>query len=108
MVRFKRVFNTAGIFDLATDADGRWSVEKFKGLLVQLERECNVIAKETRRGKGNIIVCSSDVATALTAAGMLDYAPALSTSLNVDDTGNTFAGVLNGRTKVLHRPICGC
>ena len=95
---------TAGIFDLATDADGRWSVEKFKGLLVQLERECNVIAKETRRGKGNIIVCSSDVATALTAAGMLDYAPALSTSLNVDDTGNTFAGVLNGRTKVFIDP----
>ena len=90
---------TAGIFDLATDADGRWSVEKFKGLLVQLEREANVIAKETRRGKGNVIVCSSDVATALTAAGMLDYAPALSTSLNVDDTGNTFAGVLNGRIK---------
>jgi hypothetical protein len=95
---------TAGIFDLATDADGRWSVEKFKGLLVQLERECNVIAKETRRGKGNVIVCSSDVATALTAAGMLDYAPALSTSLNVDDTGNTFAGVLNGRTKVFIDP----
>jgi len=95
---------TAGIFDLATDADGRWSVEKFKGLLVQLEREANVIAKETRRGKGNVIVCSSDVATALTAAGMLDYAPALSTSLNVDDTGNTFAGVLNGRTKVFIDP----
>ena len=95
---------TAGIFDLATDADGRWSVEKFKGLLVQLERECNVIAKETRRGKGNIVICSSDVATALTAAGMLDYAPALSTSLNVDDTGNTFAGVLNGRTKVFIDP----
>jgi len=95
---------TAGIFDLATDADGRWSVEKFKGLLVQLERECNVIAKETRRGKGNFIICSSDVATALTAAGMLDYAPALSTSLNIDDTGNTFAGVLNGRTKVYIDP----
>jgi hypothetical protein len=95
---------TLGIFDLATDADGRWSVEKFKGLLVQLERECNVIAKETRRGKGNIVICSSDVATALTAAGMLDYAPALSTSLNVDDTGNTFAGVLNGRTRVYIDP----
>ena len=95
---------TRGIFDLATDADGRWSVEKFKGLLVQLERECNVIAKETRRGKGNFIICSSDVATALVAAGMLDYAPALSTSLNVDDTGNTFAGVLNGRTKVYIDP----
>ena len=95
---------TGGIFDLATDADGRWSVEKFKGLLVQLERECNVIAKETRRGKGNFIICSSDVATALTAAGMLDYAPALNTSLNVDDTGNTFAGVLNGRTRVYIDP----
>ena len=95
---------TAGIFDLSTDADGRWSVEKFKGLLVQLEREANVIAKETRRGKGNIVVCSSDVATALVAAGMLDYAPALSTSLQVDDTGNTFAGVLNGRTRVYIDP----
>jgi len=95
---------TKGIFDLSTDADGRWSVEKFKGLVVQLERECNVIAKQTRRGKGNMIICSSDVATALTAAGMLDYSPALSTSLNVDDTGSTFAGVLNGRTKVYIDP----
>tara|TARA_R110002126_G_scaffold164368_3_gene312279 strand:- start:139 stop:810 length:672 start_codon:yes stop_codon:yes gene_type:complete len=93
-----------GIFDLATDADGRWSVEKFKGLMVQLEREANVIAKETRRGKGNILICSSDVATALTAAGMLDYTPAISASLNVDDTGNTFAGVLNGRMKVYIDP----
>lgn len=98
--------NTAinGVFDLRTDADGRWSVEKFKGLLVQLDRECNVIAKETRRGKGNIVICSSDVATALVASGMLDYAPALSTSLQVDDTGNTFAGVLNGRIKVYIDP----
>jgi len=95
---------TAGIFDLSTDADGRWSAEKFKGLIVQLEREANVIAKETRRGKGNFIICSSDVASALAASGMLDYAPALSTSLNVDDTGNTFAGVLNGRTKVYIDP----
>ena len=95
---------TQGIFDFSTDADGRWSVEKFKGLLVQLEREANVIAKETRRGKGNIVVCSSDVATALVAAGMLDYAPALSTNLQVDDTGNTFAGVLNGRTRVYIDP----
>jgi hypothetical protein len=95
---------TAGIFDLSTDADGRWSVEKFKGLIVQLEREANVIAKETRRGKGNVIICSSDVATALVAAGMLDYTPALSTNLNVDDTGNTFAGVLNGRTRVYIDP----
>jgi len=95
---------TNGIFDLSTDADGRWSVEKFKGLVVQLEREANVIAKETRRGKGNVVICSSDVASALHAAGMLDYAPALSTALNVDDTGNTFAGVLNGRTKVYIDP----
>jgi len=96
--------STKGIFDLSTDADGRWSVEKFKGLIVQLEREANVIAKETRRGKGNMIICSSDVATALVAAGMLDYTPALSTNLQVDDTGNTFAGVLNGRTKVYIDP----
>jgi len=95
---------TKGIFDLSTDADGRWSVEKFKGLIVQLERECNVIAKETRRGKGNIVICSSDVATALVSAGMLDYTPALSTNLQVDDTGNTFAGVLNGRTRVYIDP----
>lgn len=93
-----------GIFDLSTDADGRWSVEKFKGLVVQLEREANIIAKQTRRGKGNFILCSSDVATALVAAGMLDYTPSLSTSLQVDDTGNTFAGVLNGRTKVYIDP----
>jgi len=98
--------NTAinGIFDLSTDADGRWSVEKFKGLMMQIEREANVIAKETRRGKGNFILCSSDVASALAASGMLDYTPALSTNLNVDDTGNTFAGVLNGRTKVYIDP----
>ena len=93
-----------GIFDLSTDADGRWSVEKFKGLLVQLDREANVVAKETRRGKGNFVLCSSDVASALAASGALDYAPALSTNLNVDDTGNTFAGVLNGRTKVYIDP----
>ena len=95
---------TAGIFDLATDADGRWSVEKFKGLILQIEREANTIAKETRRGKGNFIICSSDVASALAASGMLDYAPAMSTNLNVDDTGNTFAGVLNGRTRVYIDP----
>ncbi len=98
--------NTAvnGIFDLQTDADGRWSVEKFKGLIVQLEREANTIAKETRRGRGNFIITSSDVASALSATGMLDYAPAMSTNLNVDDTGNTFAGVLNGRTRVYIDP----
>tara|TARA_B110000503_G_scaffold122791_1_gene187753 strand:+ start:2788 stop:4119 length:1332 start_codon:yes stop_codon:yes gene_type:complete len=95
---------TKGIFNLSTDADGRWSAEKFKGLGVQLDREANVIAKETRRGKGNFIVCSSDVATALAASGMLDYAPALATNLNVDDTGSTFAGVLNGRTRVYIDP----
>jgi len=95
---------TQGIFDLSTDADGRWSVEKIKGLIVQIEREANVIAKETRRGKGNFIICSSDVASALAASGMLDYAPAMSTSLNVDDTGNTFAGVLNGRMRVYIDP----
>ena len=95
---------TPGTFDLVTDADGRWSVEKFKGLIVQIEREANVIAKETRRGKGNFLLVSSDVATALVAAGMLDYTPALSANLNVDDTGNTFAGVLNGRTKVYIDP----
>ena len=93
-----------GIFNLSTDADGRWSVEKFKGLIVQLDREANVIAKETRRGKGNFIVCSSDVASALHASGMLDYSPALSTSLNVDDTGSTFAGVLNGKMRVYIDP----
>ena len=98
--------NTAinGIFNVQTDADGRWSVEKFKGLVLQIERECNTIAKETRRGKGNFIICSSDVASALNAAGMLDYSPAMSTSLNVDDTGNTFAGVMNGRTRVYIDP----
>jgi hypothetical protein len=93
-----------GIFDLSGDADGRWSAEKFKGLVVQLDREANVIAKQTRRGKGNIVICSSDVATALSASGMLDYTPAMSTTLQVDDTGNTFAGVLNGRTKVYIDP----
>ena len=94
----------SGIFDVATDSDGRWMVEKFKGLIMQLEREANVIAKETRRGKGNFVLCSSDVASALAAAGLLDYTPALSANLNVDDTGNTFAGVLNGRLKVYIDP----
>ena len=98
--------NTAvnGIFNVQTDADGRWSVEKFKGLILQIERESNIIAKETRRGKGNFIVCSSDVASALAAAGMMDYTPAMSTNLNVDDTGNTFAGTINGRTRVYIDP----
>jgi Major capsid protein Gp23 len=96
---------TAGRFDLDVDANGRWSVEKFKGLMFQVEREANQIAKSTRRGKGNIIICSSDVASALQMAGVLDYAPALnSNNLQVDDTGNTFAGVLNGRIKVYIDP----
>ena len=96
---------TAGVFDLDTDSNGRWSVEKFKGLMFQLEREANQIAKQTRRGKGNIVICSSDVASALQMAGVLDYAPALnSNNLQVDDTGNTFAGVLNGRLRVYIDP----
>ena len=96
---------TAGVFDLDVDANGRWSVEKFKGLMFQIEREANQIAKNTRRGKGNIIICSSDVASALQMAGVLDYTPALnSNNLQVDDTGNTFAGVLNGRMKVYIDP----
>ena len=93
-----------GIFNLSSDADGRWSAEKFKGLTVQIDREANVIAKETRRGKGNVVICSSDVATALAAAGSLDYSPAISNNLQVDDTGNTFAGVLNGRVRVYIDP----
>ena len=96
---------TVGIFDLDTDSNGRWSVEKFKDLMFQLERDANQIAKDTRRGKGNIILCSSDVASALQMAGVLDYAPALnSNNLNPDDTGNTFAGVLNGRFRVYIDP----
>ena len=95
---------TAGTFDLDVDANGRWSVERFKGLVFQIEREANQIAKSTRRGKGNVMICGSDVASALQMAGVLDYTPALSANLNVDDTGNTFAGVLNGRTKVYVDP----
>jgi len=97
-----------GVFDLDVDSNGRWSVEKFKGLMFQIEREANAIAKNTRRGKGNVIVCSSDVASALQMAGVLDYAPALnSNNLQVDDTGNTFAGVLNGRFRVYIDPYAG-
>jgi len=95
---------TAGIFDLDTDSNGRWSVERFKGLMFQVEREANSIAQRTRRGKGNILITSSDVASALQMAGVLDYAPALNNNLNVDDTGNTFAGILNGRYKVYIDP----
>jgi hypothetical protein len=94
----------AGIFDLNQDADGRWSVEKFKGLLFQIEREANAIAKATRRGKGNMLLCSSDVASALAMAGVLDYNPALQNNITADDTGNTFAGVLNGKMKVYIDP----
>jgi len=94
----------AGIFDLDTDSNGRWSVERFKGLMFQVEREANVIAQRTRRGRGNMIICSSDVASALQMAGVLDYAPALNNNLNVDDTGNTFAGILNGKYKVYIDP----
>ena len=95
---------TAGIFDLDTDSNGRWSVEKFKGLMFALERDANAIGQQTRRGKGNLILCSADVASALQMAGVLDYAPALQNNLNVDDTTTTFAGVLNGRYKVYVDP----
>ena len=96
----------AGQFDLDTDSNGRWMVEKIKGLAFQLEREANTIAKLTRRGKGNVVICSSDVASALAMAGLLDYNPALQgqTNLTVDDTGNTFAGTLFGRIKVYVDP----
>ena len=94
----------AGQFDLDIDSNGRWSVEKFKGLLFQIERDANAIAQRTRRGKGNIILCSADVASALTMAGVLDYTPALNANLNVDDTGNTFAGTLQGKYKVYIDP----
>lgn len=95
----------AGEFDLDVDSNGRWSVEKFKGLLFQIEREANAIYQTTRRGKGNFIVCSADVASALAMAGVLDYAPALSTDLKVDEASSTFAGVLNGRYKVYVDPF---
>jgi len=95
---------TAGVFDLDIDSNGRWSVEKFKGLLFQIERDANAIAQRTRRGKGNIIMCSADVASALTMAGVLDYTPALNANLNVDDTGNTFAGTLQGKFRVYIDP----
>ena len=95
---------TTGTFNLDVDSNGRWMVEKFKGLLFQIEREANQIAKATRRGKGNVLICSSDVASALSMAGVLDYTPALSANLQVDDTGNTFAGVINGRIRVYIDP----
>ena len=95
---------TAGTFDLDVDSNGRWSVEKFKGLIFQIERDANAIAQQTRRGKGNMVLCSADVASALTMAGVLDYTPALNANLNVDDTGNTFAGVLAGKFRVYIDP----
>jgi hypothetical protein len=95
---------TAGTFDLDVDSNGRWSVEKFKGLIFQIERDANAIAQRTRRGKGNMILCSADVASALTMAGVLDYTPALNANLNVDDTGNTFAGILQGKYRVYIDP----
>jgi len=98
---------TAGTFDLDTDSNGRWSVEKFKGLVFQIERECNAIAKGTRRGKGNMLIVSSDVASALAMAGVLDYTPALNVNLTVDDTGATFAGTMHGRVKVYIDPYFG-
>jgi len=93
-----------GVYDLIQDSDGRWSAEKFRGLMFQIERECNQIAKDTRRGKGNFIICSADVASALAMGGFLNISPALNTSLDVDDTGNTFAGTLNGKIKVYIDP----
>jgi hypothetical protein len=98
---------TAGAFDLDTDSNGRWSVERFKGLIFQIERDANVIAKQTRRGKGNVLIVSSDVASAMAMAGVLSYTPALSADLQVDDTGNTFAGMLHGRIKVYIDPYFG-
>ena len=95
---------TAGTFDLDTDSNGRWSVEKFKGLMFQIERDANAVGQQTRRGKGNIIICSADVASALQMAGVLDYTPALNNNLTVDDTSTTFAGVMNGRFKVYVDP----
>jgi hypothetical protein len=95
---------TSGTFDLDTDSNGRWSVEKFKGLMFQIERDANAIGQQTRRGKGNMIICSADVASALQMAGVLDYTPALNNNLNVDDTSTTFAGVMNGRFKVYVDP----
>jgi hypothetical protein len=98
---------TAGWFDLDTDSNGRWSVERFKGLIFQIERDANVIAKQTRRGKGNVLIVSSDVASAMAMAGVLSYTPALQADLQVDDTGNTFAGLLHGRIKVYIDPYFG-
>lgn len=96
--------NSTGTFNLDVDSNGRWAVEKFKGLMFQIEREANQIAKATRRGKGNILLCSSDVASALQMTGVLDANHKLANNLTVDDTGNTFVGVLNGRFRVYIDP----
>jgi hypothetical protein len=101
------VLQLPGTFDLDTDSNGRWSVERFKGLIFQIERDANVIAKQTRRGKGNVMIVSSDVASAMAMAGVLQYTPALQADLQVDDTGNTFAGLLHGRIKVYIDPYFG-
>jgi hypothetical protein len=98
------IYNSGGVYDLLRDSDGRWSAEKFRGLMFQIEREANVIAKDTRRGKGNFIICSADVASALAMGGFLNISPALNVNLDVDDTGNTFVGVLNGKMKVYVDP----
>jgi len=103
----RTIYTTAGTFDLDTDSNGRWSVERFKGLIFQIERDANVIAKQTRRGKGNVMIVSSDVASAMAMAGVLQYTPALSADLQVDDTGNTYAGMLHGRIKVYIDPYFG-
>jgi len=96
---------TGGIYDILNDSDGRWSAERFRGLMFQIEREANVIAKQTRRGKGNFIICSADVASALAMGGFLNLAPAMTANLNVDDTGNVFAGILAGKMKVYIDPF---
>jgi hypothetical protein len=101
----QRDLSYSGSYDLSTDSDGRWSAERYRGLMFQIEREANVIAKETRRGKGNFILCSADVASALAMGGFLNLSPALNVNMNVDDTGNVFAGVLNGKYKVFIDPF---
>ena len=97
--------SATGSYNMVVDSDGRWSAERYRGLMYQIEREANVIAKETRRGKGNFVLCSSDVASALAMGGFLNLTPAVQNNLSVDDTGNVFAGVLNGRYKVYIDPF---
>jgi hypothetical protein len=104
LASFGAASSVGGLYDLNADSDGRWSAERFRGLMFQIEREANTIAKETRRGKGNFLICSSDVASALAMGGFLNISPALNNQLDVDDTGNTFAGVLNGKMRVYIDP----